>query len=202
MNFFARWPKSLLATVSISAGIFFIVLLDPPHKVCDSQSALFKDRTQGLLFVIGSQIKLSGKNASSRISKARKICKAEKKLGSCYDYFLRVNYFLDEFDAVSNECQSEVFKIKEVRQTVFQAIKLMSELAWGKKPPRSPAIKSGWLGPSDITFFCKLKNIAQVHDKEGWKTVTSQLFKTLPEVSKMNRDKAWPRMLLSVTCYK
>jgi hypothetical protein len=191
-------PKSLLVALVLSVGILFIVLSDPPRTVCDSQIEKFKETTSEFLSL--DPLKKPNRK-QTRFAKLVETCKSTNSSGGCYELFYSVKQMLKEAETLSPECRPKLAGLTGYSATIWETASLMSQIAWGAKPPVSVALKVGWFDPADLNLFCQLKESAiQVFGEARWNTFADGFFKTLPGAQEMDRNEAWQRMLLSLNC--
>lgn len=198
-RFLASLPKNILATLAIGGGIFLIILLNPPHTVCDAQMTIFKEAQKGFVF-------LDPKNKSIETSDYElltKQCRVSNSPGGCYELFARLKTLIRDIEAVPAECRPKVGSENKVRKALWESLDLISRLAWGTKPPQSYYEKFGWLEPPDLLLFCDLKRtVLAVYGNSQWEQFREGLFKDLPGVKEIQRTVAWEHMLLSINCDK
>lgn len=176
----------------------FIVLSDPPHTKCDSQVEAFKQSQIGFLYP-------NPKIKSEKTSQYKKLitqCKIANSPGGCYEFFMRMKQFLLQIrKTISDECNSDLANVSPVERAVWESAGLMTQLAWGEKPPETYYQKFGWLDTADISLFCSLKREAiQLFGEETWAAYRESLFTKLPGASELSRKKVWEVLLLSVNC--
>lgn len=188
----ALLPKGLVAFVSITLGVAFIVLSDPPKTVCDAQLDVFKKSQVGFLF--------PGKKAP-QLPELVKFCKASNSAGGCYELFRHLKQMLQGLKAIPQECQAEAGELEIVRGITYSSLDLIVRLAWGEKPPAHVNVKFGWLDTSDMALFCDLKEAAIRYWGEGtWGSFRERYFQALPGANSLARDEAWQLMILSSNC--
>ncbi|MCC7403065.1 MAG: hypothetical protein IT288_01590 [Bdellovibrionales bacterium] len=198
-RFLASLPKNILATLAIGGGIFLIILLNPPHTVCDAQMTIFKEAQKGFVFLDPKSKSIE----TSDYELLTKQCRVSNSPGGCYELFARLKILIRDIEAVPTECRPKVGSENKVRKALWESLDLISRLAWGTKPPQSYYEKFGWLEPPDLLLFCDLKRtVLAVYGNSQWEQFREGLFKDLPGVKEIQRTVAWEHMLLSINCDK
>jgi hypothetical protein len=190
-------PKALLVLVLLGGGIALIIMFNPPYTVCDSQLELFKKNQTGFIY-IDEKDKAS---QTPMIDKLSDRCKETNSPGGCYELFLKMKEFLGDLDRVPSECAGQVTGRNEIKNALWNQIKLMMNLAWGTKPPTNLYDKIAWLDPADLALFCRLKaTIESLYGKEAMDNFRETMFHDLPGATNIPRGQAWELMLLSTDC--
>ena len=196
----ASLSKNTLATLSILGGIAFIVLLNPPHSVCDSQKEIFKKTTESTFFIDPKKKKLITKN---RFTNFLNECRYDGKPGGCYEFFESLRFLTREMAIVPDQCVQAVSSFPEVKDALWKGTELMVRLAWGETPPESFVERAGWLSEAEIALFCRLKKqTTRAFGESAWTTFREGQFKKLPGVTDLSRNEAWSRMIFSFQCSK
>lgn len=187
----------MFVTVVLGAGVLFIVLSDPPRTVCDSQLELFDEKVRDFLLLDSRK----PNRKTTRYTKLHETCRATSSAGGCYELFLNLKQMIKDAKTVSVECHGKLRGHTQYSTAVWQSLDLMAQLAWGAKPPLTPALKTGWLDPADLNLYCELKNSAiYVFSEEKWNSFVAGYFKSLPGAANLPRNEAWQKMLFSVNC--
>lgn len=195
-NFIAKFPKGIVATVLIAAGIFFIIVNDPPKTICDAEEEVF--RSQHRNFLAPNPRSTSGKTV---FDEQKSNCLNSNSPGGCYEFFTQVRSLISSIEGTSIECRSQIANLPPVKNAFWQTATLFVELAWGSKPPETVYEKIGWLDYADINLFCRLQSkIQDVYGVESWQKFQETMFQQLPEIQTLPREKSWNLMLLSVRC--
>jgi hypothetical protein len=196
-QFFKSLSKTTLAALAIGGGIFLIILMDPPHTLCDAQMDVFKKNQQGFLYV-------NPKNKSEKTTRAEKFlnqCKLSNNPGGCYEYFVQMRGLLRDAQTVPEECTSTLAGQRAFREAIYEATTLLVQVAWGEKPPTSYFEKFGWLNAADISLFCNLKSTFNLmYGKSEWEQFQEKLMASYPGVETLDRKATWEMSLLSVNC--
>lgn len=196
-RFLANLPKNILATLIVGGGIFFIILVDPPHTICDAQLDTFKEAQLGFVY-------LDPQNKSVQTTDYElltKQCRVSNSPGGCYELFARLKALISDIESIPKECTSKAAGEGKVRKLLWEALDLMAKLAWGEKPPQSYYEKFGWLEPPDLLLYCDLRRtVVRLYGKPAWEQFREGLFKTLPGATGLQRTQVWEHMLLSINC--
>ncbi|XGC81602.1 hypothetical protein ACES2L_03800 [Bdellovibrio bacteriovorus] len=215
-NFINSLPKPVLAFLAICIGIGVFMLISPPHTVCDTQAATFKELQQGNIFA--TTVKKS--KIPPVIVRAKEACQLGNSAGSCYEYFMVLKKVADDIGKSSSECTSQVFNINEVKAAMNDGIELMVRLAWGTKPPEPGLERFGWMQEAEVAIFCRLRGVyLRANGEEGWAALRQRISAKLPgEEVEISTDPAavavepkkakdllseqdiWNRSLFSVRC--
>ena len=137
-----KLPRSVLATLLIGIGIFFIVLNDPPHHICDTQIEHFKSK----------QSKIED------WEKLIEVCRETNSPGGCYEMFAHLRITLKHFYLVSKECIEPLSRLSEVKKKLLEGMEWMARLAWREEVLSGTVDKFNWIGPADMTLFCNIKD--------------------------------------------
>ena len=197
-RFLTLLPKNILAAVAILGGIFVIILIQPPHGVCDAQIEVIKKAQRSFLW---------REKPNSEILKTTKYeylrgrCKGSNDPGGCYELFRGVKLLLQDMDSLSEACGSTAGSVTEVKKALWETTELLVRLAWGEKPPASYNAKFGWLDVADVTLFCKLKaRVSGVFGEPAWTAFRERMMRELPEATTLTRNQIWELSLLSENC--
>ncbi len=200
-SFFRTLSKTTLAMIIIAGGIFLLILIDPPHTLCDTQVSEFKKKQK--TFLISGDKKILNKKTPPSIDKLIKSCVENNSPGGCLEYFYKLKTMLRDFNNVSSECSAKVGSIKPFKTALWDALELLVRSGWGKVPPAVASEKRGWLSYSDVRLYCKLKNTVQKnYGKDRWTKFRERLLKSLPKADAMERERVWSLVILSVNCSK
>jgi len=193
----SQWPKSILAFVVIAGGILLIVLSDPPKNECDAQLEVFKQNQQGFLFEKVEK-KKTYKPLFERLFKN---CANTNSAGGCYELFAQLRLFIQETSMVRADCNDKFKNEKVVKQALLNSYDLIVRLAWGDSPPVEAYVKAGWYDDSEIILFCDIQKQIKTFFGEDYITkLNASYIETLPGAEELDRNEAWSRMLLSVSC--
>jgi hypothetical protein len=190
-------PKALLVFVLLGGGILGIILFNPPYTVCDSQLELFKKNQTGFIYIAETEKTIK----TPMIDVLSDRCKETNSPGGCYELFMKMKGLLSDLDRIPSDCSSQVTSRSEIKNALWNQIKLMMNLAWGTQPPTNLYDKVGWLDPADIALFCRLKaELDNLYGKEAMDSFRETMFHDLPGASTISRTQAWELMLLSTDC--
>ncbi|UYL09864.1 hypothetical protein B9G69_004650 [Bdellovibrio sp. SKB1291214] len=210
-------PKPVLVIGALVIGVVVIMLLNPPHTVCDTEEAAMREYLKGQLF--STQVKKN--TIPPSIVREKEACQLGNSAGSCYEYFSTLKNIADAVNKSSSQCASQMFGVKEVTSTLNDGIELMVRLAWGVKPPEPGTYdRFGWLSEAEIATFCRLKStFIRANGEEAWTALRQRVAAKLPgeevpltpegTVSTVEARKAttvltevdiWNRSLFSVRC--
>lgn len=183
--------------VAIVAGLVLIISSDPPKSLCDAEVHQFKMGVRGFLYP----------NRDLKIYKGRyfeefKTCQAGYSPGACIGLFDGIRKMLDVSMALSPKCLGQFGEEPIVREALFSTVDLMIRMAWGPTaPPATPAMRSGWLNPSDVHLYCRIKNrISLVYGESTWEQFREKYFTELPGSKGLQRQQVWEKSLLSTRC--
>lgn len=190
-------PKTMFVTIVIGAGILFIILMNPPRTVCDSQVQTFMASNADLLS--STPNKMTQKE--SRYKRLYDTCKGTNSPGGCLELFLSVRQLIKDTHTVDSKCFGAVKGQQAFNDAIWMTADLMAIMAWGSRPPLSPELKNGWLDVADLNLFCELKNTAiNFYSQDTWNGFVEKYFKSLPGAESLDRNTAWSRMLFSANC--
>lgn len=195
---FSLVPKGLLAALIVGAGIlYFVLLYDPPHTVCESQLEIFREAQKHFLFLDEARKAITTTKYQSLIRQ----CRSTNNPGGCYELFEETKMMLRDLQAVPSDCLSRAGDIEEVKTALKEMIDLLVRLAWGEKAPATYYEKFAWLDTADISLYCKLQQ--QIKDTYGTKEFEDfreRMFQELPGADKMSRNDIWDMTIFSVNC--
>ncbi|MGI9549470.1 MAG: hypothetical protein ACR2M7_05825 [Bdellovibrionales bacterium] len=194
-----KLPKTLVALIAISIGIFFILVNDPPHKFCDTQIENFQSVQAGILF----------KNPKEKvyslpiIPRLLKICRETVSPGACYEYFSYLNRLLTDFKLVVPECFKDLSEIKEVRDQLFIGMETMVLLSWREEVLSGKVSKLNWLNRSDMALFCDIKKEVQIlYGRDTLKFFENNIISKLPNSKQAAPARLRKFSILSESCSK
>lgn len=180
-----KLPRSVLATLLIGIGIFFIIANDPPHHICDTQMEHF-DQEQ--------------KRLGDR-KKWIKNCRDTNSPGGCYELFSYLNRTLKNFYLVSQQCLSSLSSRSDVKKVLLEGMELMVQLAWREEVLLGKVSKFNWLGPADMTLFCDLKDrVIAFYGRAVFDSFEKQLLAKLSSDKTVNPDRVRKKSILSEYC--
>lgn len=215
-DFLNSLPKPVLVFLALAIGIGVFMLITPPHTVCDTQVESFREQQQGNIFPVKEK-----KNViPPTIVRAKEACQLGNSAGSCYEYFQSLRKVADNISKSSQECAAQLYNVAEARTALNDGIELMTRLAWGLKPPEPTLERFGWMQESELSTFCRLRNVyIRANGEEGWVELRRKIFAKLPgeeipvalepdqiaveprKVSTMmTEENIWNRSLFSVRC--
>ena len=195
-RFLATVPRKILVTLLLVGGVALIVLMNPPHHLCDTQVETFKENVGDFLFL----------TSSSRVKEVRfprllDRCKETLSSGGCYELFLGLRNFLNQFQVVSPDCSSRVGRIRQVNAALTQSLDLLIRLGWGGEPPRTSAMRTGWLGAPELNLYCLLQHrYSRLYGELSWQSFRESYFTALPGASELGREEVWEKSILSIPC--
>lgn len=178
-------------------GIILLLLINPPHSVCDSQYAVLKKSQTPFLYLDAQKkyLKTTGYQA------AYDNCRNGNSLGACVDLFNGVQKLMQNVNASNPECIAELADRSEIKKSFRDTQELMVELAWGNKPPESTYDKFGWLDNNHMYLFCKLTEIRQkAEGKDTWEAWREKVMSSVPNPSGLPRADVWRRSIFSASC--
>ncbi len=190
-------PRWIMLALLLGGGVILIILLNPPHSVCDAQEEIFRERQVGFLYV-------NPKNKFEKIPLFNRLmdhCRSTNAPGGCLELFERVRQLLVDLRTLSEECHGRVISRTRTDQALWEVADLMVRLGWGEKPPESYPQKFGWLDVADMSLFCEIKKtLTWVEGMPRWNEFIENYFQKLPGAATMTRQQAWNVMILSENC--
>ena len=197
---FRNFSKIWIAMVLLGVSIFFILLNDPPHSLCDSQLETFKEQQKHMLYPREKKKRSTIKFKATKVSTLIKNCQETRSLGDCGVLFHTIGKIHLDLVNSGERCISKIFARPEVRQALQKTLELMSQLAWGEVPPESISEKYGWLDSSQMVLFCKVQELLKTQLKEDWPGFRETLMMSLPSESALDRRTRWRKSLFSINC--
>ncbi len=193
----AKLPRWVLVGGILVLGIFLLLVLNPPHSVCDSQLTLLQSLQTPFLYLDKkkSYIKTTGFSASYTK------CRNGNSLGACQDLFNGVLKLTGDIESSNPECLAELSKVKDIKKAFRDTQDLMVELAWGNQPPESTYEKFSWLDNNHMFLFCKLTGLrTKSEGKDAWEKWREKTMLSLPNPSNLSRADVWRRSIFSASC--
>ncbi|QDK36888.1 hypothetical protein [Bdellovibrio sp. NC01] len=170
-------PKPVLAILAILVGIGVVMMINPPHTVCDTQEEALRESLKGTLFP--TEVKKN--KIPPTLGRAKEACQVGNSAGSCFEYFSALKDIAQEVGKASSECTAQLYGVKEVSSAIGDGIEVMARLAWGVKPPEPGPEKFGWMQDAEVASFCRLKSIyARANGEEAWNGLRAKIFNKLP----------------------
>lgn len=216
-QFLQTLPRPVLVLGAIMIGVVVIMVMNPPHTICDTQ----KDQSNESLAGITRPMKVQKQTMPAKIEKALEKCYKGSTPGACYDYFQILRGLAKQVMGTTSECRSEVYSISDIQTRLQEGVANMALLAWGDKPPEAGAFaRFGPLQESELALFCYLKAaVTAGSSEEQWhvlrkkvfaqfpgeevalpKDPTESLQKARPAVKLMSELDIWNRSVFSVRC--
>lgn len=192
-----RFPRALIVSVCLIIAIALAFLNDPPNTICDVQKDVIQQSQIGFLYLDPDKkhIKTLG------YKKLKEKCYHGNSPGACLQFFSEMSQLEQQLRIVPSNCQQEVLQIKELKQVVPDTLKVLQDIAWNGKPPKSRHEMRSWLDSNHMQLFCRLKLWRQMQlDRNQFSRWREQLMQSLPGADKLNRKDLWERVLFSVPC--
>lgn len=191
----ASLPRPVLVGGILVIGLFLIYTLNPPHSVCQSQTEVFKKNLTPWVFNDRKLVE------TSKLTKSIDVCKAGNSAGSCLEMFDYVRRVLNELESMPLECHPEIGALLEVKKSVTTVLTLVTEIAWGSKPPADDFDRRAWLDTAHIATLCDLVHFQKsLYGEDEWIGYVETRLQTLPGAKDIPREEAWAKMILSVPC--
>lgn len=190
--------KTVLAFGVIFLFILLLLIFKPPFTICDVEVESFRKAETNLIFHAKAP---SSDEASTRMERFFEICRGTNSPGGCYELFAALRRLNKDLENTSVRCKDAISSIKEVKQTLFNAVELFVKIAWGGHPPVTGMEKYGWLEHGDMTLFCLLKErMILYYGKEQWTEFGSKILKELPGAENLDWQKIWVNSIFSTRC--
>lgn len=219
-KFIESLPKPVLVLLVLVVAIVVFMIISPPHSICDTQAAAFKEVQIGNLFDRVETVKRTKRTIPGTLAKAKSSCQLGNSAGSCYEYFAALREIARGVSNASPQCMGTLFSIKEVSEALNDGVELMVRLAWGVKPPEIGIDRFGWMQEADLAIFCHLKNVyVRSKGEEAWATLRKKIATKLPgeevvatgeaglfaveprsAAEILNEQDIWDRSLFSIRC--
>ena len=185
-QFFSKIPKPLLVFVVLVLAIALFVYNEPLGDECKIQAKVFERNTKGIL----TGIKRNGKIQFAMLVAMRDRCREGNSVGACTDYFNALKKIATELKTFNDKCQIKYsLENESFIDNLSNALKIMSLVAWGERPPGSVAERAGWLTESQLKTFCAIKkSYLLLAGEEKYQSLRSQIYREYPD--------AWSESLL------
>ncbi len=145
--------KNILVGGVIILGVLLIIITQTPHSPCINQIDIFKNSMVGVFY----PKKVKNATRPARIKGSLLSCRAGNSEGACTDYFDDLRRFESEFSLVSKKCKDNQDEALEIYKLAEDAMETISNLAWLNPGSEDEGSQIGWLGPSQIALFCRLR---------------------------------------------
>ena len=193
-----KLPKAVIASLVIGGAIFFIILNDPPHTLCDTQLEHFKSLQKGITYKDNKDFH----KEKALLNRKKESCEKENRPGSCYEYFAYLKRLLKNFQVLSPECEAIIFAETPIKKALKSALTLITALAWREEVLTGRVSKYNWLSRSDMYLFCDIKNkYIQQYGQPAYESLEQQIISLLPSQNK-NRNLIFKWSILSESCLK
>ncbi len=190
-------PKSVLAFLAIVGGILLIVLVQPPHSVCDAQVEVLNTSQQKFLYP-DPKSKLV---KTTRYQRLREHCFNTSNPGGCFELFQELKALLNDLGSLSSECGGAIAGVSEYKNALWDSADLLLSLAWGSEPPASVASKWRWLEVSDISLFCRLsEKLVAIYGSSQWDAFREKKMREMPGAKDLTRIQVWELSIFSENC--
>lgn len=190
-------PRFLLVLGLIALGFFFIINQNPPKTVCDTQLEVFREIQAAFLY--GSSE--NGKPRPAQFLELHQTCLNQNSPGGCYDFFEKLKKLAVDLGNISRECSVRVTDEEQVRNALFRSLKLMTQIAWGEREPKTMYAKYSWFDASEISIFCDVKKVTKrtlaPEDFLNWK---NQIQNGLPGADQVEKETLDRKSLFSTPC--
>ncbi len=195
-DFLNNLPRPLLVFLALAVGILLIILMSPPHSICDIQEETLKETLKGTVFLDESRPKITITGLKYR----HDLCWRLNNSGGCYEYFITLRSLIKDLKIISPDCWRRVGRLSEIEEALWAGINLFVRVAWGIQPPRTFAERA-WLSAADLAIFCDLQDmVVRLYGKEALASFREKLMGSLPGVERLRREEIWARSILSLRC--
>lgn len=192
-------PRPILVIGILFGAVVLLLLFNPPHTICDTQSEDFQKRQTGFLYIRPNAKR--PKSISIFAEQFENCRNPGDSPGACYTLFSGVRQVMSDVKAVDRSCQKIVGDLPETRKALFGVAELMAKLAWGRKPPTDSIERRGWLDNTDVKMFCDLQSfIKLVYGEPSFEAFRERVMGDLPDAKTLDRKNLWERSLFSETC--
>lgn len=176
-QFLQTLPRPVLVLGVILIGIVVIMVISPPHSICDT----IKSEVTASLVGITRPLKIKKQTHPARITAALESCYIGRSAGACYDYFQILKGLAKHVQSATAECRPEILGISDIKNRMTEGIENLVLLAWGDYPPESPNERFGILQDADISLFCYMKGAFISGSSENkWHDLRKKMSKRLP----------------------
>lgn len=176
-HFLQTLPRPVLVLGVILIGIVLIMVISPPHTICDTITTEVTASLAG----ITKPLKIKKQTHPPRILATLESCYMGRSSGACHDYFQILKGLAKSVHSAATECRPQVFAISDIRTRITEGAENLVLLAWGDFPPESPSERFGILQEADIALFCYLKSAYILGSSENsWNELRKKMAKKLP----------------------
>jgi hypothetical protein len=170
-------PRPILVFIVFAIGIFMFFQIQEPHTVCDAQFEILRESQSGRLF----PRKVKSAERAAIYPRLVNDCKIGNSPGACFELFTLLRKLIQDLKGSPQECLAVFGEKVEIKKALFEGTRLITQLAWGDRPPEDSSNKFSWLEVSDLSLFCQLKTLMiQTYGEEEWEKFRLATNPTLP----------------------
>ena len=174
-----KLPKGFIVLAVLLVGILFVILANPPHRLCNSKLEMLQELQKGRIFPSKGKVLAR----PPRVSREIEGCKLGNSPGACFELFSTLRGLSRDLHTMPIECAEDVQGVGEVRHALKEGLSLLVQIAWGDVPPERGVgiVRQGWLEASDLALFCDLKDLyMRFFGKEEMDQLRMGIFTSLP----------------------
>lgn len=176
-------PTPILVFCILVISIALMVYNNPLKKGCDVEIENFSRDMRGV--VIDTRDKKKNLVVAT-LKPALQFCRNGNSPGSCEDYFRSLNKFTDSIMLTKSECLVDLAHDEKYEKAVIpvmqEALRVLSLLAWGSKPPNNVTERTGWLTIREVSIFCRLSTkLEELVGAEELDKVRNSVFAEYPD---------------------
>ncbi len=180
----ARIPKPALVFGVLAIALTVIVFQNPLRDECEIKTEIFLKSMRG----IAASGKIKTKIQFAQLGFWRDRCRDGNSAGACEDYFtglkkmsLALKTFPTKCFAKFTEDENNTWFVN----SIMQALRTYSMVAWAEKPAIGPGERLGWLTEQELTTFCSLKKTyIEAAGEEKFAGLRQSIYEQYPD--------AWP----------
>ncbi len=154
--------KNIIVVALLLGGAIFILILFPPHNICDTYVDQFKKKSENFFQIH---------------NKAFETCKKTSSSGGCLLLFSKLLSFSQHLLNTPSECQRALSNSK-VKKVLWENLELIALL-----------YPLGWLSSSDQDLFCQLKHWSiKFYGENSWEKFESKITKVKVKNNKAREE--------------
>ena len=202
MSFLNQLSKSQIVFLTLTLGLIFIFLFNPPYTSCEAQKDLLRQNQEKFLnWIQEDQMPLTPKKAEWKI--LLDSCQSTKPMGGCYELFRRSRTFFMDLNQLPQSCIGSIVRKEQKIQNFFWTLsKLMIHLAWNSQDQDEFSNKTGWFDEEEVYLFCQLRKSLKHFFPQNWNVFKKSVIRELTKDKKLSEEKAYDLSLFSISCSK
>jgi hypothetical protein len=200
--------KSWIVALVLTLGVLAMFVLQQPHSPCVNQVELFKSSLEGVLY----PKKVKNATRPAVFNESINACKIGNSAGACGPFFESLRKIQVEFSLVASRCSGEMGDHPDIVRFIQRSLEVIVQLAWVTSQSSPDTHLLGWLGPAEMSIFCRLKNsYVEGFGSEDFESLQRQIVQRLkvPDCINCetrsnsgndNFENRWKKTIFAISC--